>query len=103
MKKIDTMLARLLRSAAQVPDDKPVTVPFGFETRVIALWRSGNQNGGVNGIARLARRVAALAAVVILIFSAASVYEFREARDAIESGSDEYAIADSAIESEFYQ
>jgi hypothetical protein len=103
MKKIDAAMQRLLRSAAQVPDEQPAAVPFGFETRVIALWRAGNKNGAMNGIARLAGRVLALAAVVILIFSAASVYEFRDARDAIESGSDEFAIADSAIDTEFYQ
>lgn len=103
MKNIDMALQRLLRSAAEVPDEKPATVPFGFETRVIALWRAGQGNGGVNGVARLVRRVAALAAVVILIASAASFHELREARDAIDTGSDELAIADSAIETEFYQ
>ena len=103
MKHVDTALPRLLRSAAEVSDEKPDAVPFGFETRVIALWRAGQGNGGANGVARLVGRVVALAAVVILIASAASFHEFREARDAIETGSNEFAIADSAIETEFDQ
>jgi hypothetical protein len=99
MKNVDSALQRLLRSAAEVSDEKPDAVPFGFETRVVTLWRAGQRNG----VARLVGRVVALAAVVILIASAASFHEFREARDAIETGSNEFAIADSAIETEFDQ
>ena len=49
------------------------------------------------------RRVAVLAAFVILISSAASYHELQEAQDTVDSASNEYAIADTAIENEFYQ
>jgi len=42
----DFDLARLLRSAAQAGDEPPAEMPFGFDTRVIALSR---QNGNGNG------------------------------------------------------
>jgi len=102
MKPTDDALHRLFRSAAQVPEEHEASVPFGFDTRVVALWRAGNGNG-VNGIARLVRRVAVLAAFVILISSAASYHELQEAQDTVDSASNEYAIADTAIENEFYQ
>ena len=102
MKYIDSALQRLLQSAAKVSDAEPTSVPFGFDTRVVALWRGGHGNGG-NGIARLLRQVAAAAAIVIVVSSAASYHEYLEARDAIEAGSNDYSIADSAIDTEFYQ
>ena len=49
MKEIDPMrkdgLERLLHSAARAVGDKPAEAPFGFETRVVALWRAGAPNG----------------------------------------------------------
>ena len=103
MTNSDSALERLLRSAAQVPDEPEASgAPFGFDTRVVALWRSGNGQG-VNGILRLLRRVAVIAGIVIVVSSAASYHELREAEDTIDSGSSEYAIADTAIENEFYQ
>ena len=41
MKDRDSALQRLLRSAAQVPEEKITGAPFGFETRVVARWRAG--------------------------------------------------------------
>jgi hypothetical protein len=102
MKNIDNALQRLFRSAAQVPDQTDSSVPFGFETRVVALWRA-NGNAGNNGIGRLVRRVAVLAAAVILVSSAAAFREFRDARDIVDPDSNEFAIADTAIDNEFYQ
>jgi hypothetical protein len=102
MKTRDHTVERLLRSAGQVGDEK-VSAPFGFETRIVALWRAGNPLAGGNGIVRLVRRVAVLAACVILISGAASFREFSETRDIFEPGADELAIADSAIQSEFYR
>ena len=42
MKDVD--LDRLLRAAAQTKEDAPAEMPFGFDTRVIALSR---KNGNV--------------------------------------------------------
>ena len=36
----DHEIDRLLRSAAQAPEEVPVAMPFGFDTRVVALWRA---------------------------------------------------------------
>ena len=48
-------------------------------------------------------RVAFTAASVIVISSAAALYEIKEERDAGEPFANEFAIADSAIQSEFPQ
>lgn len=103
MKEIDPMrkdgLERLLRSAGRAVDDKPAEPPFGFETRVVALWRGGAPNGN-NGVARLLRRVAILAVAVIAVSSAAVVYETRQEGVNDEAFANAFAIADSAIETE---
>ena len=42
MKQADADLDRLLRSAAKAGERSAPEAPYGFETRVIALWRAGN-------------------------------------------------------------
>ena len=103
MNDANSRLQRLLRTAAQAPGEEPASVPFGFDTRVVALWRAGAGNGAASGVLRLVRGVAALAAVVILLSGAASFHEYQASRDIIDSGDNEFAIADSAIQSEFDQ
>ena len=103
MKDGDSMLHRLLRSAAQVPVEKVAAPPFGFETRVVALWRAENGTGAGNGVLRLVRRVILMATFVILFSGAASFREFRQTIDVVEPTEDEFAIADSAIQNELYQ
>jgi hypothetical protein len=102
MKPNESSLQRLLRSAAQVPDDIDTPLPFGFDTRVVALWRA---NGSLNGtsILRLVRRVALIAAVILVASGVASFRELRSAQDVIEPSANEFAIADTAIENEFDQ
>ena len=92
---------RLLRAAAQAKDDEPPPIPFGFETRVVALWRAHENQP--NGIASLLRRVALLAATVIVVSTVAAVREIRQNRESGESFTNEFAIADSAIQDEFPQ
>lgn len=99
----NSKLQRLLRIAARADLDDPVSIPFGFDTRVVALWRSSHNDRAANGIARLVRRVAVLAALVIVVSGAASVHEFSATRDIAEPGANDYAIADSAIQTEFDQ
>jgi len=98
----DSALHRLLRSAAQGNDSEPISAPFGFDTRVVALARTASTIGG-NGIARLVRRVALIATAVILVSSAASFRELLATKDIAEPGANEYAIADSEIQQEFNQ
>jgi len=92
-------LDRLLRSAAQAPDESPISAPFGFDTRVVALWRAGLPNGG-NGLSRLLRRVAVLSIAVIMVSSGAALYEMNQERESNEPFTNAFAIADSAIQSE---
>ena len=96
----DFDLDRLLRSAARVKDDAPVEMPFGFDTRVVAL---SHRNGNGFAMARLLRRVALVAAAVIVFASAGAYLEFDRGTDAIVSSGNEFAIADSAIQDEVAQ
>ena len=102
MSEADPKIDRLLRSAAQGNEDVSPTVPFGFDTRVVALWRAERPPNS-NGLMRLLRRVAFTAASVIVISSAAALYEINQERDADESFVNEFAIADNAIQNEFPQ
>ena len=90
---------RLLRSAAQVGEEVPSAIPFGFDTRVVALWRAGASKP--NGVMQLLRRVAVLSLAVIVISTVAAVREANQSREIRESFANEFAIADSAIQDEF--
>ena len=95
----DVDLDRLLRSAARVKDDAPAEMPFGFDTRVIALSRK-NGNGAAFG--RLLRRITLVATAVSVFATAGAWLEFAQSSDATET-SNEFAIADSAIQDEVAQ
>ncbi len=96
----DQKIDRLLRSAAQASEEVPVPMPFGFDTRVVALWRASAIKA--NGLTPLLRRVALLSAAVIVISTVAAVREARQNREQLgDSFSNEFAIADSAIQDEF--
>jgi len=90
---------RLLRSAAQTNEEVPAAMPFGFDTRVVALWRAGAPK--TNGVIQLLRRVALLSVAVIVISTIAAVRELNQSREIRESFANEFAIADSAIQDEF--
>jgi len=90
---------RLLRSASQADEKVPVAMPFGFDTRVVALWRDGKPM--TNGVMQLLRRVAVLSIAVIVISTIAAVREANQNREIRESLTNEFAIADSAIQDEF--
>src|SRR4029079_6597117 len=90
---------RLLRSAAQADEEVPAEMPFGFDTRVVALWRAGAPRA--NGVMQLLRRVDVLAIAVIVISTIAAIREANQSREIRESFANEFAIADSAIQDEF--
>ncbi len=98
----DHEIDRLLRSAAKTGDETPAEMPFGFDTRVVALW---SRALGVkpNGIASLLRRVALLSAAVIAISTLAAVRELKQSREQSNDFTNEFAIADTAIQDEFSQ
>ena len=92
-------LDRLLLSAAQADPEVPAAMPFGFDTRVVALWRAGMPKA--NGVMQLLRRVAVLSLAVIVISTVAAIREANQSREIRESFANEFAIADSAIQDEF--
>ena len=90
---------RLLHSAAAADEQIPAAIPFGFDTRVVALWRAGMPKA--NGVMQLLRRVAVLSIAVIVISTIAAIREANQSREIRESLTNEFAIADSAIQDEF--
>jgi hypothetical protein len=93
-----TSLDRLLRAAALVNERVP-EMPYGFDTRVVALWRA-QRDTEPNGIMRLVRRVAVLAAVILLASAAGTYREMIRSDRSSEPLRNEFAIADSAIADE---
>ena len=90
---------RLLQSAAQADEEVAAAMPFGFDTRVVALWRAGMPKA--NGMMQLLQRVALLSIAVIIISTIAAIREANQSREIRESFTNEFAIADSAIQDEF--
>ena len=99
----DHEVDRLLRSAAQAGDEAPAEIPFGFVTRVVALWSRSRKAAKPNGIASLLRRVALLSAAVIAISTLVAVRELQQSREQSNDFTNEFAIADTAIQDEFSQ
>jgi hypothetical protein len=95
----DEKIERLLRSAAQASQGTEPAMPFGFDTRVVALWRAAVPK--LNGVTSLIRRVALLSVAVIVISTIAALREASQNREIRESLTNEFAIADSAIQDEF--
>jgi hypothetical protein len=99
----DHEIDRLLRSAAKTGDEAPAEMPFGFDTRVVALWSRSRGSVKPNGIASLLRRVALLSAAVIAISTLVAVRELKQSREQSNDFTNEFAIADTAIQDEFSQ
>ena len=92
MKNRDEILDRLFRAAiAPVPLKE---MPFGFDTRVLALVRASSPNGSAI-IALFAQRAAMIALAVIALASV-GVYRASTSNDDLPA---EYAMADNAIQS----
>ena len=102
MKKPDADLDRLLRSAANAAGPSTPEPPYGFETRVVALWRAADgQATDAAELTRFLRRIGAVAVAVLLLASAGAYRQFNENEQRSAPQSNEYAIADSAIQTEF--
>ena len=96
-------LDRLFRSAVAVDSPAP-EAPYGFETRIVALWRAGK--GQVNDtveLTRFLRGIGAVALAVLTLASAGAYQQFSENEARTAPQTNEYAIADSAIQTEFSQ
>jgi hypothetical protein len=92
MKNRDEILNRLFRAATSPAPS--AEMPFGFDTRVLALAHESSPNGSIV-IARFAQRAAMIALAVIALASA-GVYRASTSDDDLPT---EYAMVDSAIQS----
>ena len=99
MDDVDLRLKRLLRAASRGDVDLAHEMPFGFDTRVVANSHGTSLTNG-NGLSHLIRRVALVAGAILVVSGAAAVREFAQARELSEPMTNEYALADSAIEIE---
>lgn len=100
MGKLDAELDRLLRGAAKPAGSARTEAPFGFDTRVVALWRSQRSKvAGESGeLAYIFRRIAAMALIVTACASAGAYWQLRQNSELGEPLTNAYAIADTAIE-----
>jgi len=101
MNDADGKIDRLLRSSALTSQEVPIVAPFGFDTRVVALWRAKEQ--ATLDLAQLVRRVALIAAAVTIVATAGAYWEANQNRESSEPFANEFAIADSAIQGDFLQ
>src|SRR5690349_13169333 len=102
MKMRNQDLDRLFQSAASAPDEPAPEAPFGFDTRVIALWHAAS--GGTNSVADLTpflRRIGAMAFVVFLLAGLGFYRQQNENEARTAPQSYEYLIADSEIQTQF--
>lgn len=101
MDKRDSELDRLLRAAAQEGDLRTNEAPFGFDTRVVATWRSHPLPGSTDfwDFARIFRRVAVGATLLMVCASAGAFWQLQR-NDELDEPT---AIADTAIEAGAWQ
>lgn len=99
MSELDPELQRLLRAASAADIDAPAEMPFGFDTRVLATWRSLRSEKGADlwAFARTFRRVATGAMVVTVCAGAGAWWQLQASDDLDEAGN-AYAMADGVIE-----
>ena len=92
MKNRDKILDRLFRAA--IAPASPAEMPFGFDTRVLALARELPGNGSAI-IALFARR-ATMIALTVIALATAGVYRASSSNSDLPA---EYAVVDKAIQS----
>jgi hypothetical protein len=91
VKKSDHILDRLFRAVARSTPTSEM--PFGFDTRVLALAHESSPNGSAI-IALFAQR-AAMIALAIIALATAGLYRTSISNNELPT---EYAIADTAIQ-----
>ena len=103
-------LERLLRAAGTAPrSDAEAGMPFGFDTRVVALARTGaSRANGSSDLLRSVRRISAGALAILAIASAGAFQQFSSGSDRFADTdetplSEAYAIADTAIQGELQE
>ena len=104
MDKRDSELDRLLRAASPEGDARP-EMPFGFDTRVIATWRSQGRESGTDfwEFARIFRLLTVGAMLLMVCASAGAFWQLQQDDELDEPTANAYAIADSVIEAGTWQ
>ena len=102
MDKHDEAIDRLLRAAASAPGPEATELPFGFDTRVVVLWRA-EKGPDFWQFARMFRRVALSAAMFTVFAGGAAFWQFQQNSYLDEPDTSAYAIADTAIEAGAWQ
>lgn len=94
----DGNLDRLFRaSAAANAENTADEMPFGFDTRVVALWRSQQSLGNnLRVLGALIRRAVAVAIVLIVAATAGIYWEWN--CDTSDTFTNAYSIGDNAID-----
>jgi hypothetical protein len=96
-------LDRLLRSAADASEPVVIEAPFGFDARVVASWRAGIGGNDFADLSRFLQRAGVIACAVLVLAGAAAYRQYRDETKFASLATNEYAIADSAIQTEFSQ
>jgi|GEM_PF-1411225 hypothetical protein len=82
MSRLDRQLARLLRAAAGVERSAEVSLPLGFEARVLAGWRASRDELDIGSMFRMLRGGLALTSMLMVLAVAATYIEVnRVSRD----------------------
>jgi hypothetical protein len=92
VKNRDEILDRLFRAAAA--SAPPAEMPFGFDTRVLALALVSSPNG--SAIIRLFAQRAAMIALAVIALASVGVYRASNSNSDLPA---EYAVVDKAIQS----
>jgi hypothetical protein len=92
VKDRDKILTRLFRAAATPA--LPAEIPFGFDTRVLALARELPTNGSV--VIALCARRAALISLAVIALASFGAYRASTSENDLTT---EYAMVDNAIQS----
>ena len=105
MAKLDRELNRLLAGAARAAGEPAPEIPFGFDTRVVAFarekWAADRVEARI--VTHLLRRVVVFGLLLTAVSASAAYWQISENDDLAEPLSNSYAIADTAIDAEFFQ
>lgn len=103
MDKREAELERLLRAARG--DEGAPEMPYGFDTRVIALARAtgSDRSTPVRELIRAFTRIAAGGLAVAIIATVATYWQLAENDDLAEPDTNAYAFVDTAINAELIE
>lgn len=83
MEPCDAGLDRLLRAAAAARNEEPseFEAPFGFDTRVVGLWRAQRGSAEFAALGQWLRRTAAVAVFIAAVATAGAYWEIDDTEE----------------------